>query len=28
MKKGRVVLSYASFEELEHIYDAVERLLS
>jgi ParB family chromosome partitioning protein len=27
MKKGKVVLSYASFEELEHIYEAVERLL-
>lgn len=28
MKKGKVVLSYGSFEELEHLYDAVERLLS
>lgn len=28
MKKGKVVLSYGSFEELEHIYEAVERLLS
>lgn len=27
MKKGKVVLSYASFDELEHIYEAVERLL-
>ncbi len=28
LKKGRVVLSYASFEELEQLYEAVERLLS
>jgi hypothetical protein len=28
MKKGKVVLTYGSFEELEHLYDAVERLLS
>ena len=27
LKKGKVVLSYASFDELEHIYEAVERLL-
>ncbi len=27
MKKGKVVLSYGSFEELEHLYETVERLL-